>query len=90
MLFKGQVKNHSWEDLRRRRGGGGGSSSLVDIGLFSVFSCHDDMPMVLHSIICSAREKPCNHCPFVAIQSVSRQQPLLFFLTECPSVDPWI
>lgn len=54
--------------LRIRRG----LSSLINTGLLSVLSSHDDMPMVLHSIISPSREEPCNHGPFVAIKSMSR------------------
>lgn len=65
-------------------------SSLVNMGLLSVFSSHDHMPMVLHSIISPSREEPSNHGPFVAIKSMGSQEPFFFFLTESPSVDPWI
>lgn len=71
--------------VRRRGGAGGGGLQLPPLP-----PGHDDMEVVLDSIVCPAREEPGNESPFVAIQPVGSQQPLLLLLPKCPPVDPWV
>ena len=57
---------------------------------FSISSCHDDMPMILHCIIGATWEKPCNNCPSIPMDPVRSKKSFFFLFGKRTSIDSWI
>ena len=64
-------------------------SSAVSVAAPAVAG-HDDMPVILHSVVGPAGEGPRDERPLVAVRAMGAQQPLLLLLAERPPVNPWV
>ena len=60
-------------------------SSAVSVAAPAVAG-HDDMPVILHSVVGPAGEGPRDERPLVAVRAMGAQQPLLLLLAKWPPI----